>query len=605
MAQAEGGSSPLKEIEQLRSFGRQLRRFSWVMIWAAIALSIIASVDGILTRDHVGSWWLLLRISAGMIAIVLFYVLLWAREAREILSQVGNGGPEPGGYKVSELAALIDQTIARFDANSVQLYRALAVDYRNSLGRVVERYTLESTAARQEVELQYVFGPEHAKALDATRVAYMPIGRFEKGTLLDNLDVVDGEGRALSILPYKAVLGLQLLVLTNLFEDAYGFTSATQPTSSQPIGDRLAIYNRLLEYVGGFGRADVAAGAQLTKDLKGLVPLKPNLASVLEQFILSSGESYPVVVALPLPERHTDRVIVKYGRNIRLVSFESSWKDKLRAWIGLTEYKFRIPLALPFLAQSYHFRMSMGPGHYVFDQWVQDLDTGERIDDRHPLASLPLNEPAPVAGPRGLPYLRIRRSGTPPFAHLYTRDLNHAKPKRLASIVRFHEIPPGALGTAASLALLAWLFIFAVGSVIRPPEFVIFSANSDIPALILALPALSAAMLGQSLDSQRLHDTSLTTRLGLAFTLVLSALGILLYLFQGQGALRFGIVNLSLFGFLELPVHDVMWMWLMVLSFFNTAWLGTGVVMRTLTYRRLGRLRNSRSNSDVMLPSAG
>jgi hypothetical protein len=221
--------------------------------------------------------------------------------------------------------------------------------------------------------------------------------------------------------------------------------------------------------------------------------------------------------------------------------------------------------------------MNAPPGQYLFTQYLEDR-SGRRISARH------LSVASTKDG--SAPYIRIRQRGAPTYAHLYTRDLKESANRDLAAVVvYFHEIPPGAIGTATVLAAVLSAFVLALGPLVSQP----YSLNSYVPALLLALPAVSAGLLGQNLDTSRLANTSLKTRMGLAVTLLLSGIGIVLYLAQGKGYLRFPLrplgTRVSILSFVPIPIMDKMWLVLFGLSALNFVVLALHTATRTFVYR--------------------
>jgi hypothetical protein len=121
------------------------------------------------------------------------------------------------------------------------------------------------------------------------------------------------------------------------------------------------------------------------------------------------------------------------------------------------------------------------------------------------------------------------------------RSLRSDSAEQLKSVVQMREIPPGAMGAAAIIAFASAIVIsfFAIahtGLDINPnaPDEEIArhqikaTLNSDVPALLLALPAFVGVLIGSWLDLSRLRLASLTTYLALIGTMFLS-LGSALY----------------------------------------------------------------------------
>ena len=113
------------------------------------------------------------------------------------------------------------------------------------------------------------------------------------------------------------------------------------------------------------------------------------------------------------------------------------------------------------------------------------------------------------------------------------------------SVVELHEIPPGTLGAATVVAfgsavLISFFALTHIGLDINTealqPEREQIKAilNSDVPALLLALPAFIGVLIGSWLDLSRLRRASLTTYLALAGTMLLSLASALLFVYDSN-----------------------------------------------------------------------
>jgi hypothetical protein len=96
------------------------------------------------------------------------------------------------------------------------------------------------------------------------------------------------------------------------------------------------------------------------------------------------------------------------------------------------------------------------------------------------------------------------------------------------SIVKFREEPLGALGNAAAISCITTLTIVFLAFSQAPPEAG-SGLNVDIPALLIGLPAFTAALLGHWSDPTRIPKSSVSAYLGLLGTMLISLLSATVY----------------------------------------------------------------------------
>jgi hypothetical protein len=115
-------------------------------------------------------------------------------------------------------------------------------------------------------------------------------------------------------------------------------------------------------------------------------------------------------------------------------------------------------------------------------------------------------------------------------------------------VIKLREIPPGASGAAAiialsSAAIISFFALTHLGLGINPDvagleekqaEQIKATLNSDVPALLLALPAFVGVLIGSWLDLSRLRRASLTTYLALGGTMFLSLTSALFFVFDAN-----------------------------------------------------------------------
>ena len=380
----------------------------------------------------------------------------------------------------------------------------------------------------------------------------VPVLKATKGTLLDNLEVTDYNDASLSVLSQQEARGLVLLAVETLF---YLTFDRAEPGSDAERQQEAALWS-LHRFVSQMGRITIrltSAATSITQrsplrrafleTIENLLsPVSVERLEHLEAFCCFFAQNYVVVADIPLPPGV--RFIVKYSKSVPLYG-RTLERDQRRTRLGLVPYKFRVPLNLAFTAESYHFRMDIDEGRFVADQYLVPGPADEHLghDDVRSLTNDDVHDLI-----KGVGYVRIRPSAGLPYAHLYARGLHKSDPADLVTVVRFAEVPPGALGAttvvaAVSAALVTFLtFVPATSN----------GPSADTSALLFAVPLFAATLVGHSID--RVERSSLATYLALAVTGATAFLGAVLF---GLVPNLFVVKDVSVFGLVTVPSINV------------------------------------------------
>lgn len=413
--------------------------------------------------------------------------------------------------------------------------------------RVTERAELLGNSVRMSVSIDYamtaierqeltessplpVGGADSAIATDSTIA--VPVLKVSKGTLLDHLDVTDNAGSSLSVLSQKEARGLVALALETLFY--LTFDKAATGSEEEKLQEAaLWSLRRFVSQTGRIRTGDVDAASLESAFYKSIVnlqsPAKVARLKDLENFCCFFAENYVIVADVPVPPGV--RFIVKYTKAVPLYG-RSREPNRWRMRLGLAPYKFWVPLNLAFTAESYHFRMDIGEGQFVADQYLADGSSGEHLslDEVRKLTS---------GG-----YVRVREGSGLPYAHLYTRGLDKCeKQTNLITVVKFEEVPPGALGATAVVAAVSAALV-SLMTFMRPDQ----GPNADTAALLFAVPLFAATLVGHSID--RVQRSSLATYCALAVTGVTAFLGAVLF---GLVPGLFFVENVTFLGLFDVP----------------------------------------------------
>jgi len=263
---------------------------------------------------------------------------------------------------------------------------------------------------------------------------------------------------------------------------------------------------------------------------------------------------------------------MKYTRTVPEYGRTADWNDRLRVRLGLSPFRYSIPLRLSFDAPSYHFSMLGVQGQYLARETLINTVTGRQI------------APNVFDSVTPQPYLQGRYDSGLPYSHLYMRGLHKAEVVDMSTRIEFDEIPPGALGgacvVAVACAVLIWFF-----ALIQPGLQPSAAPPSDMPALLLAVPAFAATWIGQSVD--RILRSSSSAYVGLAVSAVLSITSALLYVANSNRRSFDTIRSVSLFhGLVSLKNVDVSWFILAIAASIMAAYLAEMLRDKVRSYMR-------------------
>jgi hypothetical protein len=234
---------------------------------------------------------------------------------------------------------------------------------------------------------------------------------------------------------------------------------------------------------------------------------------------------------------------------------------------------------LPFEAPSYHLTLAGTPGSFAARQVLLDASANGQVI-----------RPCELSYDQVQPYLSSKCESALPYAHLHTRGLQRRKPIDMWTRVDFDEVPPGALGGAlavsAACAVLVWFF-----TLVQPGLHTNAPVASDLPALLLAVPAFVATWIGASVD--RVQRSSISTYLGLGASTIVSLASAVLYIANSDHRTFLAIGNITLDGGLvRLQGVDAAWPALALLASFVSAFLAERLRYKMAIYMRL--LKNDR-----------
>lgn len=394
---------------------------------------------------------------------------------------------------------------------------------------------------------------------NAPQVLLIPLVRAEKGTLFDDFTVTDGQGKIVPTLPHTRVRGLLALALNGLVETA--LRKSNPGGQAVNFEQRTRLTRELIKLIYGRPQSarrpepnpqdeTVAEEEEAAMEIDTILdsPTSPHIISDwrdrLRNFCTQYINNYVIVAEVCTNQGFTDNYItLTYSYRVPFATVATK-KERWRRTFGLKPSRIEVPLnPFAFHVEAYHQEIIAEPGQYVFDHHLEWLHSQDAVK-QHNLQTKNFK-----------PYVRVYHADARPNAHLYIRrqivssssSKSETPTANLKSVVEFHEIPPGTLGAAtviacASAAIISFFALTHTGLDINPnappaqadAEQIKATLNSDVPALLLALPAFVGVLIGSWLDLSHLRRASLTTYLALTMTMFLSLGSALYFVFDAN-----------------------------------------------------------------------
>lgn len=482
---------------------------------------------------------------------------------RENIDGTALGKPKPKQVSILELARAEDYVYQHYSAAAIEYFAKLLMWQPNYLSRVDEDMSLDGRVVKSETRLTFrgvnslsdspALGGQTGVAMqDPDGVLLAPIVSARKGLLFDDFRSFDRSGANVATLSQWAVRGLLVVVVRSLLNEAV--TARSEAASSVM---SMVEQFELLQIVKDTACAIMDPDSRSIdhdQALKRIADLDRerfdrHWLDRLTQLCESLVDNYLIVVETRRPVG--DNLQLGYSNTIAPERLMQESENRRRAKHGLLPTKVDAPMTWALQADSYHFEMAAPAGLYVFNHYLEELETNATLAQKD-------------FGPEeSSPYVRLYHKEGRTIAHLYIRrqdvnqrarrgvdtrrdefsesDVQRESPKNVKSIVVFREEPPGGLGNAVTIAILttimvAYFALFRVG--IDPAQDSPGSNNNqDIPAIILTLPAFLAAAVGRGMNADGLRRTSLVAFFGLWAIVGTSMAAVLLYIYSANRTL--------------------------------------------------------------------
>jgi hypothetical protein len=447
--------------------------------------------------------------------------------------------------------------------------------------RVAETIDLEGRGIHQRVSVEFVLPIDDSKS----EHFLLPILQPVKGDLVDNFRLMDGTGASLTNLSYQetvelAAIGLRVLLIaaTRKPHDQW----ATKTRSAELI---------MLGLIARRGPSDIQAVNATIRSALRLLERRPgrDAKELITAYLRSLSVSYPIVAVVPKSLVVLNRVLLRYEQTVIPSSQTAGWSGKLRVGSGVRPSQVTIPVDLAMTAASYHLRINGPAEMYVVEQILRCADCRARLRRAQSENQQASCVHARGDGTPGDAHFHLRGRFGQNFTHLYMRGYASQAHKelRLEILVRFNETPPGSRAAATATALTAAILIWVIGHLTTRSDVI---SNSDLPAILLALPAVAASWFGLAAASEALVGSSLHARLSLILSGVLSVASVVAYLLQDASTKDTAGRLLTTHGRLEFAgVTNPVWIGLLAAAFLSLAYISWHLLAHIRSYMQLIR----------------
>ncbi len=586
-AEYYGSANHETSAKQLRVGSAMLGwlRWTWLrtivrtMLGAAAFIALVVMALGGPASKHGVESALGIRWAAALVFIIASLILL---RIGRILKDVPDQG-KPLGMPIStsstpeELSNARHQASLKYTPEVLDLFSRILGNSSQYVTRAVENAEVRDGCLCLQVIMEFALNDQVVKKVRNANesVVLIPLIKLAKGATLDNLDLSDREGRHVSPLLQDEIYGLLTYVIDSLFRIAYingsgkGASRSLTKVEEAVLGGlvQVACYpekvdskdiSPLLHLLDSVGAASNPVNAEAALDLHHLC-----------EFF---AENYLIAVEAELPSG--SRLTMKYSRTVPLYEQAAVRADRSRVRLGLSPRSFSLPLTLPFEAPSYHFSMSGVPGSFVARQTLFETPNRNVIGQET------------FMGGKTQPYLSSKCESALPYAHFHARGLQRFSDINMWTRVEFDEVPPGALGGAmvvcVACAILIWFFTLVQPGLRSPSQQI----ASDLPALLLTVPAFAATWIGNSAD--RIQRSSICTYIGLGISTVVSLASALLYIANANHKSFLTIRSLTFgHGLVRLNGVDVAWLILALIASLMSAYLAEKLRDKVRNYMKL------------------
>jgi hypothetical protein len=543
---------------------------------ALVSLGFAAST-GWLTPRHSPTVEGIARALLALIAIVLGYTSL--RVVMRLKTQRSHQPPE---YRadinwIAQLQEEIAQPRLDHEPGALIAFIDLITNPAKYRSRVAETVDLDGRSINKRVSVEFVL-PSNVLG---SKSLYLPILQPVVGDLVDNFRLTQGSDSSVTNLSYLETVELAAIGLRTLLLYATG--KAYQEWTSTRSAELV-----LLELIARRQPSKIkSVKATLKKTFKLLEGnVSGQARELISTYLISLSAGYPIVAVVPQDLVVANRVLLRYERTVIPTSRTAGWEGKLRQGLGVRPSQVTVPVDLALTAGSYHLRINGPTEKYVVEQILRCTRCRLRLSTNPVALGAAACKHTALHDKSEDSHFHLRGRFGQSFTHLYMRGFANQRGKgnRYEILVRFNETPPGSRASAAVTSLAALTFIWVIGHLLSNHETV---SNSDLPALLLALPAIAASWFGLASNNEALVGSSLHARLSLIFTGILSIASVVVYLFQSAAMTDSEDFAHSRFHLTLAGVNDIPWDVLLILAFLGLLYISWHLLARVRNYMGL------------------
>ncbi len=537
--------------------------------------------------------FLIARVACAGLAVAVLLLLIFRKPDISPSETTALGPPIPKQPLKSEIADGYSAIMRSYSPATVGLFFNMLGNLPHYLTRINDHIEILEEAPQLRVTRRQCYQIDKDNGV-SPQLLLVPLALIEKGVLIDNFAVKDSNNNDVPTLPYNHLRGLFAVTLEILVETAMRDREDGEVEEYREIDQEIVskVLRDLAIAVCGPGPLDRLSGqnhdiAQAALKSIDELPISRKWNRDLRQFCVQYVDYY-VIVAEVSPAEAGNYLELTYSHHVPLGIYNRRhWREQF----GLKASTIDIPLhPYAFQVETYHQEIDAEPGQYIFDHHLERLKSQEHVIQKN-LKTTDL-----------APYVRLYHDEARPNAHLYIRrqtvpqspsverlDSSSAEtspsevakreenlPGPLKSVIRLREIPPGVSGAAtiislSSAAIISFFALTHVGLDVDPnvpgldakqAEQIKATLNSDLPALLLALPAFVGVLIGSWLDLSRLRRASLTTYLALGGTMFLSLTSALYFVFDANRKLPTEITVPAIY---DIKITTD-WIWLVLMA---------------------------------------
>ncbi|MFC5289372.1 hypothetical protein ACFPM7_20165 [Actinokineospora guangxiensis] len=556
----------LKGLKLLRSI------LKFVSLALLLALSLInALVVTSVVRDSGSGWQNFALLSALWLALLAIHTNFFFRKpfiAKPKVPFSFHQVPDGRAAELQEEAKNL-KNLKEIDADQAKVFATAIGRPEQFRRRVVEEYTPDRRTLLRTATVDIEI-PRRLEVQRDDAEVYLPVIVNKKGDLLDDFQMQEISGEGVTWLSYRQYLSLVARVLRRLLLAAYRLPEGADLPEAAAKAELMALHAIVRRTDT---RNPVPVDYSGADEIAKLADAAPALRTVAVLFVRQLTSKYALVVRVKnaAGRHHKFRYSFTFTPAVKFARTGSKQRWSVggffRLLFGARPVALNLDIANASTCESYHLHVHAPNDLYLARQEVVGLDD---ILKR-------TAEKAPT-----MPHCRFRRRLGQPHMHFYSRFMPAFGPEEKPMVrLHFFEVPPGSVFRATLTAMAGLFVLWLVGFVSSRHA----DPGTDAAAFLLAFPALAATWLGFDSPSRKLLEGTLSARLSMTVTALLSIVGTGLFMLHR--------VNPS-YNWPQLPsdvsffgITDVAWAAAVAAAFVNASYIAYLCFIRTWQYSHL------------------